>query len=428
VMLLSGLAAFALSYRAADFGGGITAPPGTDSARGEALLVARFGQASANPLDLAMRFEHPVWSDPAALAAAGSALRSSRVFAGLIAPLDPNGTALPPAELAALHRLLGAPRGVPATQPSRGPAAAIPPARYQAYRATAALIAPGGRTVQFLAVPRAGPVDSNAAIAAVPAMRAALARAASLAGAQAEGLAGDSPSLYDVKQSADSDLRRLVPIAVVVIGLLLAILLRSAVAPLYLIVSVALSYLASLGASVLVFQLLGRQSGSSFILPFLMFVFLLALGEDYNILVMSRLREEAHGLALRDAVVRAVEVTGTTVTSAGLVLAGTFLVLTLAGASGAEGVQIREIGIGLAIGVALDTFVVRTVVVPATVVLLGRLNWWPSSLHHRQRAPRAGERRLGVAGAAVLAAPAEEPALEALGAGGPATRSRPAPG
>jgi RND superfamily putative drug exporter len=124
----------------------------------------------------------------------------------------------------------------------------------------------------------------------------------------------------------------------------------------------------------------------SFILPFLMFVFLLALGEDYNILVMSRIREEAHDLPLREAVARAIEVTGTTVTSAGMVLAGTFLVFAIAGSGGAEGAQIQEIGIGLAIGVALDTFVVRTLVVPATVVLLGRWNWWPTDLHERHLA------------------------------------------
>jgi len=98
---------------------------------------------------------------------------------------------------------------------------------------------------------------------------------------------------------------------------------------------------------------------------------------------MSRIREEAHDLPLRDAVVRAVQVTGSTVTSAGMVLGGTFLVFAIAGGSGTEGAQIREIGVGLAIGVALDTFVVRTLVVPAVVVLLGRWNWWPASLHHR---------------------------------------------
>jgi putative drug exporter of the RND superfamily len=184
---------------------------------------------------------------------------------------------------------------------------------------------------------------------------------------------------------------------VLVIGLLLALLLRSAIAPLYLVVSVALSYLASLGVSVIVFQILGGDYGLSFILPFLMFIFLLALGEDYNILVMSRIREEAHDLPLRDAVVRAIEVTGTTVTSAGMVLGGTFLVFAIAGAGGSEGAQIREIGLGLTIGVALDTFVVRTLIVPSVVVLLGRWNWWPASLHHRHglleaRSPGPAER------------------------------------
>ncbi len=111
-----------------------------------------------------------------------------------------------------------------------------------------------------------------------------------------------------------------------------------------------------------------------------MFIFLLALGEDYNILVMTRIREEAHHLPLREAVSRAVGVTGTTVTSAGLVLAGTFAVFAVVGGRGAGGSQIVDVGVGLAIGVIMDTFVVRTVLVPCTVVLLGRWNWWPSKI------------------------------------------------
>ena len=134
----------------------------------------------------------------------------------------------------------------------------------------------------------------------MPAIRGALAVAAARAHAAAAGVAGDSPSLYDVRSASQGDLIRLVPVAVLVIGLLLALLLRSAIAPIYLVVSVALSYLASLGVSVIVFQILGGDYGLSFILPFLMFIFLLALGEDYNILVMSRIREEAHDLPLRD--------------------------------------------------------------------------------------------------------------------------------
>jgi RND superfamily putative drug exporter len=111
-----------------------------------------------------------------------------------------------------------------------------------------------------------------------------------------------------------------------------------------------------------------------------MFIFLLALGEDYNILVMSRIREEVHHLPLREAVSRALGATGTTVTSAGLVLAGTFAVFALVGGRGSGGSQIRDIGVGLALGVLMDTFIVRTVLVPCTVILLGRWNWWPSAL------------------------------------------------
>jgi putative drug exporter of the RND superfamily len=117
-----------------------------------------------------------------------------------------------------------------------------------------------------------------------------------------------------------------------------------------------------------------------FFMPFLMFIFLLALGEDYNILVMTRIREEARQHPLKEAVRRALSRTGTTVTSAGLVLAGTFLVLTVVAGSSSGGEQIRDIGLGLALGILMDTFLVRTLLVPSTVVLLGRWNWWPSKM------------------------------------------------
>ena len=160
-------------------------------------------------------------------------------------------------------------------------------------------------------------------------------------------------------------------------------MLRSLVAPLYLILSVGLSYLSALGVSTIVFIDIGGEVGLTFILPFLMFIFLLALGEDYNILVMTRIREEAHGLALRGAVVRAVARTGPTVSAAGLVLAGTFGVLAVAGGTGSSGAQIRDIGVGLAVGILMDTFLVRTLLVPSTVALLGRWNWWPAALGRR---------------------------------------------
>jgi len=120
-----------------------------------------------------------------------------------------------------------------------------------------------------------------------------------------------------------------------------------------------------------------------FFMPFLMFIFLLALGEDYNILMMSRIREEAQRLPLRDAVTRALGATGSTITSAGLVLAGTFIVLTVVAGGGSGGDQVRDIGLGLALGVLMDTFLVRTLLVPSTVVLLGRWNWWPSKMSRK---------------------------------------------
>jgi len=221
---------------------------------------------------------------------------------------------------------------------------------------------------------------------ATPRIRALLAGAARRSGANASGLAGQAASFYDVSRTASSDMTRIIPIASIAILVLLALVLRSLIAPLYLIVSVVLSYLAALGATTVLAIDLGGQNGLIFILPFLMFVFLLALGEDYNILVMTRIREEALRLPLRDAVVRAIGITGPTVTSAGVILAGTFGVFALAG-GGMMGGQLQAMGLGLALGIVMDTFLVRTLLVPSTVVLLGRLTWWPSGLRHPGHEP-----------------------------------------
>jgi RND superfamily putative drug exporter len=142
---------------------------------------------------------------------------------------------------------------------------------------------------------------------------------------------------------------------------------------------------------VIIFIELGNSGGLVFFMPFLMFIFLLALGEDYNILMMTRIREEAQRHPLRNAVTRALGATGSTITSAGLVLAGTFIVLTVVAGSGSGGEQIRDIGLGLALGVLMDTFLVRTLLVPSTVVLLGRWNWWPSKMSRTPAPPEPAE-------------------------------------
>jgi len=229
----------------------------------------------------------------------------------------------------------------------------------------------------------AGDPGSTSAMNAVPALRAETTAVAKSVGASDSALGGEAPALYDISSISNSDLKHIIPIAILAIGILLALVLRSLVAPLYLIASVGISYLAALGLSVLIFIKLGNSGGLVFFMPFLMFIFLLALGEDYNILMMTRIREEAQRLPLRDAVTRALGATGSTITSAGLVLAGTFIVLTVVAGGGSGGDQVRDIGLGLALGVLMDTFLVRTLLVPSTVVLLGRWNWWPSKMSRK---------------------------------------------
>jgi RND superfamily putative drug exporter len=219
--------------------------------------------------------------------------------------------------------------------------------------------------------------------------------------------------LYDISATSDSDLIHIIPLAVIAIAILLALVLRSAIAPLYLIASVVLSYLAALGLASIVFIKLVGDGGLTFLLPFLMFIFLLALGEDYNILVMTRIREEAHEHSLREAVTRAVGASGPTITSAGLVLAGTFAVLAIAGGSGPGGDQVRDIGVGLAVGILMDTFLVRTLLVPSTVAILGRWNWWPGKVEAGMGYPgdpenvtRSSDQPTGLSGASVQPPPA----------------------
>lgn len=370
VLVFGCLALATLAYSPAGFGGA-TAPAGSDSARGQKVLQAHFPAASANPTNLLFKLPHPVWSDPNVLPRGTAALAArTGLFRAVVGPLDPNGTPISPAELAALHARLGPALALPVAEP---PALATSPALYQAYRATAQFISPDGRTLQWYATLVAGDPGGTPAMNAVPRIRRAVAEVGAAIGAVRNGVGGEAAALHDVSATSTSDLFRIVPVVLVVIGLLLALMLRSAVAPLYLVASVALSYLAALGLAILAFVEIGGDGGLNFVLPFFMFVFLMALGSDYNILVMGRIREEAQRLPLTAAVRRAVQATGTTVTSAGLILAGTFCVLTISGTG-----QVREIGLGLAAGVLLDTFLVRTLLIPSTVALLGRYNWWPS--------------------------------------------------
>jgi len=358
------------------------APGGSDSAAGNALLAAHFPAAASYPTTVVFRFREPAWDDPAPVATAQRRLAALPQFASLAGPF---GT-LTPGQLTTLRAAIGGPAAMPAVPP---PGNHIPPAAWAAYGAETQFISPDGRTVLFDARLVASDPSSNAALGQVPAIRAAVAAVARAADASAYGVAGEVPAAYDVGQISDADLLRVFPVAIIVIGLLLALVMRSLIAPLYLIASVVISYLAAWGLSVLLFQDAASAGGLYYGIPFLMFVFLLALGEDYNILVMTRIREEASRTPLRQAVTRALERTGPTISSAGLILAGTFGVFALAVGRQPGGGASTGILASIAIGILMDAFLVRTLLVPATVALLGRWNWWPS--HHGTPSRAASE-------------------------------------
>jgi RND superfamily putative drug exporter len=376
LVVFGGLALATTAYTAAGFGGQTNAPSGSDSAAGAVILSAHFPNSSANPTNIIYKLNQPVWNDLQAVQTAQSQLAASGLFTAVTGPLNPNGATLTPAQLTALHDQLGPPQLLPPTPPA---GTGISPAAYQRYRTTALYVSPDGRTVQFETGLKAGDPSTTAAMNAIPAVRTEAATVMRSIGAADYGVGGQAPAIYDISSISNSDLATVIPIAIVIIGFLLALVMRSLVAPLYLILSVGLSYLAALGLSVLLFVEIAGDGGLVFFLPFLMFIFLLALGEDYNILVMSRIREEAQRYPLKEAVSRALVATGTTVTSAGLVLGGTFAVFAIVGAQQGSS-QFRDVGAGLALGVLMDTFLVRTLLVPSTVVLLGRWNWWPSKL------------------------------------------------
>jgi len=371
LLVFGGLALGMLGYAAAGFGNN-PAPSGSDSAKADRILAAHFPIAVRNPTNIVFKLPRSAWTDPRPVAKAQALLSEQQPFTSILGGLAPQGTPLPADLITKLYPRLGPPQKLP---PEMTAPAGVSPQAFAAYRAMAQFISPDGRTIQYYAALRAGDPNGTKALRATPDMRRAVDDVASQIGAVDRGVAGQATFAYDVNRTATSDLKRIIPIVLVIIGILLAILLRSLIAPLYLIASVGLSYLASLGFAVIVFVWLGGEAGLNFVLAFFMFVFLMALGSDYNILVMTRIREEAQRRPLRDAVRHAVAATGGTVTSAGLVLAGTFGVLTATGNS-----QVREIGLGLAAGILLDTFLVRTLLLPSIVVLIGRWNWWPSKL------------------------------------------------
>lgn len=358
VIVFGALAGGLAGYKSAGFGSQ-SAPAGSDSAAGQKVINRHYPAANDNPQLLIFHFGSSVWDNPQLVVKAQAELTANQIFKAISGPLNANGFALTPTQLQAMHG-------------SSSPAE----------QALSQFISTDGKTVQFYGVLNAGATGTTAVLRAIPSVRTELQKIANDVGADENSIYSTDSVGYDVNQTATHDLKKIIPIVLLIIATLLALLLRSLVAPWYLIATVGLSYLAALGFAMIIFVHIFNQDGLNFVLPFLMFIFGMALGQDYNILVMSRIREEVHSSkSLFAAVTKAVGITGTTVTSAGLVLAGTFSILGIVGGNQ----QVQQIGFGVAFGILLDTFFVRTLLVPAIVALLGRFNWWPSKLYQSSK-------------------------------------------
>jgi RND superfamily putative drug exporter len=217
--------------------------------------------------------------------------------------------------------------------------------------------------------------DSKAAEATVDRVRAAV---HAVAGADAK-VGGGTAVVLDSKRASSHDNKVIIPVVLLLVFLILALLLRAVLAPVILIATVVLSFLAALGIGALMFTHVFGFKGGDPGLPLLCFVFLVALGIDYNIFLMSRVHEEAKQHGTRRGALIGLAATGGVITSAGLVLAGTFSVLATLPV-----VSFAEIGFVVAVGVLLDTLVVRSVLVTALNLDIGRRMWWPSKLAQKR--------------------------------------------
>ena len=188
---------------------------------------------------------------------------------------------------------------------------------------------------------------------------------------------GTSAVYFDVRTANGRDNRTIIPIILFVITLILGLLLRSIFSAVLLLGTVVLSYFATLGVCALVFNHIFGFAGGDNSFPLFAFIFLVALGIDYNIFLMTRVREESQKIGTRAGVIKGLTVTGAVITSAGIVLAATFAVLGLLPL-----VPLAQIGFAVAFGVLLDTIIVRSILVPALVHEIGPKVWWPSKLQH----------------------------------------------
>ena len=371
----------------------------TDSSNGYAILQQHFPAGTLAPTTVLIQFngntpdayQHLVQID-----AVTAALQKVPGVAKVTGPTRPDGNA-PAIDPAALQQAIAAlpPEVRDAIRTGKSPTQCTGPncppidpqqaATIGAYAASTNFVSPSNNAVQLSVVLKDDPY-SLAAINRMGPLQDTLHKALSdtgLTGSSATTatgyIAGQTALLADTFQYNQRDTFLIVPLVLVLVGIVLALLLRSLIAPLYLLGAVTLNFFAAIGVCSFFFQRIQGQDGFSYAIPLYTFIFLVALGADYTIFLMSRVREEARKQGLEQGVPYAVSRTGGVITSAGLILAGTFAVLTTLPLN-----ILYQLGICVAVGILLDTFVVRGLLVPGVVLILGKWNWWPGKLAEGQ--------------------------------------------
>ncbi len=236
-------------------------------------------------------------------------------------------------------------------------------------------VSPDSASTRLTAVLKARPY-SGEANRDLRALRPVVAQAAQETGL--EVVIGGVPAfLADMQETLGQDFKRIAAFTVVGVLVVLIVLLRSLVAPIYLILTVLLSFGSTMGLSTLVFQDILGHSSMNYMIPIIVFVLLVALGADYNIFLMSRVREEAAGRGTREGIRVASAFTGAIITSCGIILAGTFAAMMFAPLQ-----LLFQVGFAVAAGVLVDTFIIRAILVPALAAILNDKNWWPGRIEH----------------------------------------------
>ncbi len=354
-------------------------PDDAESKIGAQILDDSFGAGDVAPTNLYVLTD-AVDQNLAALDGLSAAIAALPGVARVSGPTRPGGEppAVSPAALQAAAPRLAAALGPAPPDPSLASIRIDPGAQalMQTYAAGRRFVSPDGTTARLDVVMADDPYGPPA-IDRIGEIRAqARAAAAGTSLQSAELLVGGPTAVQtDSRNAVARDAAVVGPLVAALIWVILLVLLRSLVAATYLVASVLLSFLAALGLSVVIFQNILGHPGVGYQNAIWMFIFLSALGADYNILIMSRLREEIRARGLAEGTRRAVARTGGVITSAGLILAGTFSILATFPLR-----DIFQLGFAVMLGVLLDTFVVRALLVPSIVILLRRWNWWPARM------------------------------------------------